>query len=109
MRWPKGIKPGTRVTKLTQNIDFSPTFLEIADITAPDEIEGSSLVPFMDGRIPGNWRDAIYYHYYEEGEHNVPRHEGMWSERFKLIHYYGTGDWELFDLQNDPFGNEKRV
>ena len=102
MRWPKGIKPGTRVTKLTQNIDFAPTFLELAGITAPDEIEGSSLVPFMNGDIPGNWRDAIYYHYYEEGEHNVPRHEGVRSERFKLIHYYGTGDWELFDLQHDP-------
>ncbi len=32
----------------------------------------------------------------------MARHEGVRSHRYKLIHYYGTGDWELFDLENDP-------
>ena len=102
MRWPAGIKAGTRIEKLTQNIDFAPTFLTMAGIAPPSDIQGDSLLPLLNNEANADWRDAIYYHYYEEGEHNVPRHEGVRTERFKLIHYYGSGDWELFDLQNDP-------
>lgn len=102
MRWPAGIKAGTRIEKLTQNIDFAPTFLTMAGITPPSDIQGDSLLPLLTNEADADWRDAIYYHYYEEGEHNVPRHEGVRTERFKLIHYYGSSDWELFDLLHDP-------
>lgn len=102
MRWPGRIDPGTRVEQLTQNIDFAPTFLEAAGIESPTEIQGRSLVPLLSGKRVEDWREAIYYHYYEKGQHNVARHEGVRSDRYKLIHYYGTGDWELFDLENDP-------
>jgi hypothetical protein len=34
----------------------------------------------------------------------VKRHYGISTERFKLIHYYyDIDEWELFDLQADPF------
>lgn len=102
MRWPGEIKPGTRVERLTQNIDFAPTFLEMAGVPIPQEIQGASMLPLMEEDFPKDWRNSIYYHYYEEGEHNVPRHEGVRTERFKLVNYYGTGDWELFDLKTDP-------
>ena len=26
----------------------------------------------------------------------------MRDDRYKLIHFYGTDEWELFDLQKDP-------
>ena len=44
--------------------------------------------------------------YYEKGIHNVAPHEGVRTERHKLIHYYETNEWELFDLTVDP--NELR-
>ncbi|RMD75212.1 MAG: DUF4976 domain-containing protein, partial [Lentisphaerae bacterium] len=45
---------------------------------------------------------VLYYHYYDHGFHNVARHDGVRTERYKLIHFY-THDWyELYDLKNDP-------
>ncbi len=100
-RWPGVIKSGTRTQALAQNIDFSPTFLEAAGVDVPQDIQGRSLTPLFKGQTRG-WRKSLYYHYYETGEHNVPRHDGVRTDRYKLIHYYDSGEWELFDLERDP-------
>ena len=102
MSWPAGIKPGTKINALAQNIDFAPTFLDAGGVKVPDDMQGVSLLPLLKGTKPANWRDAIYYHYYEEGEHNVARHEGVRNDRYKLIHFYDTDEWELLDLKKDP-------
>ena len=101
-RWPAAITPGTRSQALAQNIDFGPTFLEAAGVKAPSEMQGKSLMPLFKNKTPQDWRRSLYYHYYEKGEHNVPRHEGVTTDRYKLIHYYDNEDWELFDLKEDP-------
>ena len=101
MKWSKMIKPGTKIEALTQNIDFAPTFLEVAKTSIPDDIQGESLVPLLEGNQNVDWREDVYYHYYEEGEHNVPKHEGVRNARYKLIHFYGIDQWELFDLEKD--------
>ncbi|MGB6649849.1 MAG: sulfatase/phosphatase domain-containing protein, partial [Bacteroidota bacterium] len=52
-----------------------------------------------------SWRGSIYYHYYEypHGWHNVMRHYGIRTDRYKLIHFYNDIDaWELYDLRKDP-------
>ena len=105
MSWPAGIKAGTRVTELVQNIDYAPTFLEAAGIEPPEEMQGDSLLPLLEQKNP-DWRDTVYYHYYEQGEHNVPRHDGVRTHRYKLIHFYDDNDWDLYDLEKDP--NEMR-
>ena len=102
MRYPDAIKKGVRIDTMTQNIDFAPTFLDVADLPIPQDIQGISLTPLFSGKQPRDWRDALYYHYYEKGEHHVPRHEGVRTQRYKLISYYDAGEWELFDLQKDP-------
>jgi len=101
-RWPGVIKSGKRVENLTQNIDFAPTFLDVAGISIPADMHGVSLFPLFEGNDTDKWRKSIYYHYYEEGEHNVPRHEGVRTDRYKLIHFYNKQIWELYDLQMDP-------
>ncbi len=101
-RWPGVIKAGSRSSRLAQNIDFAPTFLSATNQSVPDDMQGVSLLPLLEGKKPSGWRKSIYYHYYEKGEHNVPRHYGVRTERYKLIHYYDLGEWELFDLENDP-------
>jgi N-acetylglucosamine-6-sulfatase len=107
VRWPGTIEPGTKIDALSQNIDFAPTFLEAAGVTPPAEMQGMSMVPLMrDPKAP--WREAIYYHYYEEGEHNVARHEGVRIARYKLIHFYDTGEWEFYDLEQDPHEMQSR-
>lgn len=101
MRWPKKIKPGTKIKKLTQNIDFAPFFLEAAGTEVPDEIQGRSLLPLFE-KSDALWRKAIYYHYYEAGGHGVPVHYGIRDERYKLVHYPKSDEWNLVDLEKDP-------
>jgi arylsulfatase A-like enzyme len=104
IRWPEGITPGTENYDLVQNLDFAPTLIDLAGQDIPENVQGRSLVPLMRGESPGNWRESIYYHYYEyPGEHAVQRHYGVRTDRYKLIHYYQIGEWELFDLEADPY------
>jgi arylsulfatase A-like enzyme len=101
-RWPARIKPGQRTHKLAQNIDFGPTFLDAAGIAMPQDMQGISLMPLFKQGGSRRWRKSLYYHYYEKGEHRVPRHCGVRTDRYKLIHYYDSDVWELFDLEHDP-------
>jgi arylsulfatase A-like enzyme len=102
MRWPGKIKPGTKIDKLTQNIDFAPTLLEAAGVNIPKDIQGESLLPLVTGKKV-EWRKSLYYHYYEEGGgHGVTRQYGVRTDNYKLIRYYAYNKWELFDMKKDP-------
>ena len=99
--------PGGRIgdiNELVQNIDYAPTFLELAGVEVPADIQGASLLPLLAGEKPATWRKSLYYHFYEyPAEHAVKRHCGVRTERYKLIHFYNDIDiWELYDLQSDP-------
>lgn len=104
IRWPGVVRPGSVNADLVQNLDYAETLLEVAGVRVPKAMQGRSLVPLLRGRRPANWRDALYYQYYEyPAEHMVRRHYGVRTNRFKLIHYYEIDEWELFDLERDPF------
>lgn len=102
MRLPGGKKG--EIVRFVQNIDYAPTFLELAGVPVPEDIQGESLLPLLRGETPADWRKSIYYHYYEyPAEHMVKRHYGVRTDRYKLIHFYNDIDeWELYDLQEDP-------
>ena len=103
VRWPGVTKPGSESEAMVQNLDYAETFLEMAGVEVPGDMQGRSMVPLLQGESPGDWRREIYYHYYEfPSIHRVARHYGIRGERFKLIHYYQFDEWELFDLLLDP-------
>lgn len=103
IRWPGVVKPGSKNEHLIQNIDYAPTFLEAAGQDIPEEVQGQSLVSVLKNPDTAKWRDSIYYHYYEHGgEHQVPRHEGVRTDRYKLINFYSNDGYNLFDLDKDP-------
>ena len=104
VNWPGVTKPGSRDTHLIQNLDYAETFLDIAGAKIPADMQGASLVPLLRGQTPKDWRNSIYYHYYEyPSVHMIPRHYGIRTERYKLMHFYQFGnEWELYDLQSDP-------
>ena len=102
-KWPGVIKPGSVNDELASNLDFAATFLDAAGVDVPADMQGRSLVPLFRGKTPEDWRKYFYYHYYEfPGAHSVARHYGVADKRYKLIHYYQVGEWELFDLEKDP-------
>ncbi len=103
IRYPGKIKPGSVNDAMILNVDFAPTFLEYAGLTAPKEVQGRSFVSLLAGKTPRDWRTEMYYRYYHyPADHRVQPHYGVRTERYKLIYFNRLDAWELFDLKNDP-------
>jgi arylsulfatase A-like enzyme len=104
IEWPGMTSTGSVNNDMVSNIDLAETFLEMAGVEIPSDMQGRSMVPVLKGKTPPDWRKEHYYHYYEyPGSHMVKRHYGISTERYKLIHfYYDIDEWELFDLAADP-------
>jgi len=104
VKWPGVTEPGSINEDLVQNLDYASTFLDVAGATIPDDLQGQSLVPLLGGaEAVTPFRDAIYYHYYEyPSVHMVPRHCGVRTDRYKLMHFYQFNVWEMYDLESDP-------
>jgi arylsulfatase A-like enzyme len=116
VRYPPEIAPGSARGDIVLNVDFAPTFLDLAGVDAPDDMQGRSFRPLLRGEQVADWRYAMYYRYWMHlSHHRVAAHYGLRTLRYKLIYYYGDAcgqpgavddprepEWELFDLDNDP-------
>jgi arylsulfatase A-like enzyme len=105
IRWPGVVAEGVRSRALIQNIDYGPTFLEIAGLPVPPSMQGKSLLGILtnQGQPPEDWRDAVYYAFHENlGVHRVAAHDGVRTERYKAIYFSASDEWNLFDLELDP-------
>jgi arylsulfatase A-like enzyme len=105
VRWPGVVKAGTTNDRIVSLLDVAQTLLDVAGVAAPERMQGRSLVPLLKGTVPADWRTAFYYQYVEyPSPHHVHPHEGVITDRYKLVRYFGAGDdyQELFDRQNDP-------
>ncbi len=118
VRYPRLVEPGSVCSEMVLNVDFAPTFLELAGIDVPSHIQGASFGSLLSGEIPDDWQQAMYYRYWmhQDRDHNVWAHYGVRTHRHKLICYYNDPlgkpgargpsappEWELFDLESDPF------
>jgi arylsulfatase A-like enzyme len=104
IRYPDKIEAGRQNEDIMMNIDFAPTLMDFAGIPIPDEIQGKSFKSRLLESPASDWREAMYYHYYEYPFwHHVQPHYGIRSEKHKLIHfYYDIDTWEFYDLEKDP-------
>ncbi|TWT76638.1 Choline-sulfatase [Planctomycetes bacterium CA13] len=94
-----GIKPRSSEQPV-ELIDVYPTLADLAGLSAPESIDGISLVPLIrdpDAKVP---RPAIT-------EHN-PGNASVRDERYRLIHY-ADGSEELYDLKKDPNEFRNRI
>jgi len=78
--------------------------LDMAGVAAPEQVQGKSFFSNLKGETSEDWRQSMYYHYYEYPYyHRVQPHYGIRNQQYKLIHFYYNMDvWELYDLKNDP-------
>lgn len=114
IRYPEYIKPQSVNEDMIINADFAPTLMDMAGIPIPEDVQGRSFLPNIKGNTPEDWRQEIYYHYWQHILHReVAAHIGVRTRTEKLIFYYGLPlgqtekeptppEWELFDLANDP-------
>lgn len=114
VRDPARSTAGTRVDRFTEAVDIMPTLLELLGAAPPAHLDGRSLVPFVDGKTPADWRDAAHWEFdfrsIEMG--SAERHFGLKpqqcnlaavrTERFKYVHFGGGLPPLLYDLQDDP-------
>ncbi|MBR3009744.1 MAG: sulfatase [Prevotella sp.] len=90
MRYPRDIPAGTVSTAMVQNIDYAPTFLDYAGVQQPKQMTGHSLRALFKGKK--RLRKSLYYHYYDyPAWHLARKHDGVRTDRYKLIHFYGHG------------------
>ena len=90
---------------MVSTLDLAPTFLAAAGVPVPANVHGKDLAGVLKGETPKDWRKSFYYHYYEHpGPHNVARHYGVVTDRYKLVHFYEKGfdTWEMFDRKTYP-------
>ncbi|MGA7756518.1 MAG: sulfatase/phosphatase domain-containing protein, partial [Ilumatobacteraceae bacterium] len=117
VRYPAMVEPDSVCDDIALNVDFAPTFLDLAGVDVPAEMQGTSLAPLLVGERPDRWQESMYYRYWmhDDGIHRVPAHYGVRTRTHKLIGYYNdpldqpgargpstTPEWELFDLVVDP-------
>jgi N-acetylglucosamine-6-sulfatase len=112
-RYPRRVKPGTKIDDLVLALDIAPTCIELAGGTPGPQVQGRSLLPLMEGRPRGTtagWRDSILCEYFSENA--MPwligmSYKAVRTDRYKLIHWVNRGDDgeldELYDLDNDPY------
>jgi arylsulfatase A-like enzyme len=118
VRYPREVAPGSATDAIVLNLDFAPTFCDLAGVAVPGAMQGRSLRPVLRGRRPDDWRTSMYYRYWMHLDtlHRVQAHYGVRTSRHKLVHYPGAGvdlagaagawrepAWELFDLEADPY------
>jgi arylsulfatase A-like enzyme len=105
VRWPGAVRGGSSSNCIVSNIDFAETFLDVAGLSVPADMQGRSLVPILEGQPPRDWRLSFYYQYFEyPAPHHVRPHHGVVTSRHKLVHFDGPDldEWELFDRERDP-------
>lgn len=103
IQWPGVTNRASKSAALVQNLDYAPTFLEMAGVKIPADIQGKSLVPLLKNPT-ANWnREALYYEYFEYPHpHRVQPHYGIRTATHKLIYFPLCKEWEFYDLITDP-------
>jgi arylsulfatase A-like enzyme len=104
---------GSIVDKFTETIDTMPTILEWLDLPVPRQCDGYSLLPFVHGAAPADWRTEVHYefdfrdlHYSApESALGVPMDKCALAvvrdEHYKYVHFAALPPL-FFDLKNDP-------
>ena len=116
VRDPRRLADGTRglqVDAFTEAVDLMPTILEWLGVEVPQQCDGRSLLPFLEGENPGNWREAAHWEFdFRDIEHETwETGLGIASDqctlgvlrgrRYKYVHFT-TLPPLLFDLERDP-------
>jgi arylsulfatase A-like enzyme len=117
LRYPEEVAPASVNDDIVLNVDFPALFLDLAGVEIPDTFQGRSFRSLLHGETPADWRQAMYYRYWmHKAHHNVYAHYGVRTKQHKLIYYYADAlgqlgavdetyepEWELFDLEQDPY------
>jgi len=86
------------VSQPTSIIDIYPTILDYLQLDMPTEMEGVSLLPWLEGEETEESRGIVY----ELEEEESPHLQSLLSWPWRLIRRVGGDELWLFNLQDDP-------
>ncbi|MBW2408283.1 MAG: sulfatase-like hydrolase/transferase, partial [Deltaproteobacteria bacterium] len=103
--WPEVVKTSTVCNTPTCNIDFYPTFLQLAGLR-PDprqHLDGVSILPLLKNPDVKLDRNTLCWHYPLKKPHFLGgRSAGaIRQDDFKLIEFFDNGEVELYNLTED--------
>ena len=102
---------GTVCEAFSEAVDTIPTLLDWLGADRPEHLDGASLVPFLEGRMPQHWRDHVTWEFHyrasvPHGSRMVPPHDTQMTvyrdAAYKHVHFPGLPPL-LFDMANDPY------
>jgi N-acetylglucosamine-6-sulfatase len=104
-----GAPAGAVRQELVLNNDFAPTIAELAGASIPVFVDGSSFAPLLSASPPSSWRTAFLEEGWLEGGTTVPTptHKSVHTQKYMFTEYV-TGEYELYDLQLDPYQLESK-
>ncbi|MEG3168042.1 sulfatase [Sphingomonas sp. LB3N6] len=103
---PGMVPRGVTNPAVVRNLDLAPTFLDVAHVPEPKQMEGRSWLALAEGKVtPADWKpgDFVYEYYWEWTFPMTPTTFAIERDRVKYIQYHGVWDIEeLYDLDRDP-------
>lgn len=102
-----GVRRGVAAEGLVEFVDIYPTVAELAQLAAPEDLEGTSFLPLL--RSPDRpWKRAVFTQVLRQRSEGNVMAVAMRTARFRLIRWTDAGDrstvraLELYDLNHDP-------
>ncbi|NOD93845.1 sulfatase-like hydrolase/transferase [Ruegeria sp. HKCCD4884] len=68
---------GSQITVPTESVDVTPTILDWIGQTAPNAMDGRSLMPLLHGEVPKDWRNYSF----SELDFSEPENPTLWQQR----------------------------
>ena len=99
MQWKGTIPPGQVFTQPISSFDIFATAAANAEhVTAPQQVEGEDLVPYLTGEKAGRPHETLYW---RQGGKAGLRHGDWKIVRMGKRNEFGPSKWELYDLSED--------
>ena len=98
VKWNDVVKENTRSEHISAFWDFVPTMADIIDAELPDNIDGISYLPTLEGKGEQRNHDYLYWEFHENNGRQAIR-KGDW----KAVKYdvHNNGKIELYNLSVD--------
>jgi choline-sulfatase len=96
--WPGQLPAGKRVEHVVSLVDLVSTIAEITETEGDIKLDGSSLLPLMQG-AKSEWKDCAFSEYCA---HGVARPTAMFRRGRYKLHYSLGESPQLYDLNQDP-------
>lgn len=108
------VKNSTEIDRFTEAVDLMPTVIDLLGGKPPEHLDGRSLLPFLKGKEPDNWRTEAHWEFdFRSISDQMEDHPfGLKPQqcnlavtrtaRHKYVHFGGGLPPLLFDMENDP-------